>query len=106
MLHSNFLFVKFLKFFKRRSSIALSYFKILNLLLYFTITILETGSPSIPRVVLIDQDRVVLDWDRPFRSLQAPIVGYIVEYRAAGSSSWVQSNDYPVSLTRYEGMYF
>ncbi|CAD5227143.1 unnamed protein product [Bursaphelenchus xylophilus] len=57
----------------------------------------------LPRIVLVDQDRVILEWDRPLSSSPySKIVGFTVEYRPSGVSSWIQANDYPVDTNRYE----
>uniref|UniRef100_A0A915Q1W3 Fibronectin type-III domain-containing protein n=1 Tax=Setaria digitata TaxID=48799 RepID=A0A915Q1W3_9BILA len=59
-------------------------------------------TPGRPYVVLIDSDRIVLEWAPAIANPgSAPIAGYEVSYRADGSD-WIQSSDYLITACRTE----
>ncbi|KAK0399366.1 hypothetical protein QR680_003009 [Steinernema hermaphroditum] len=59
--------------------------------------------PGKPSVVSLEGDRAVIEWSpSPFNPDFAPVAGYIIEYRAAGTNSWIQSNDFIVTSCHYE----
>ncbi|OZC09924.1 fibronectin type III domain protein [Onchocerca flexuosa] len=59
-------------------------------------------APGRPYVLLLDSDRIVLEWAPAIaNSDSAPVAGYEVSYRASGSD-WIQSNDYPITTCRTE----
>ncbi|TMS39617.1 hypothetical protein L596_006110 [Steinernema carpocapsae] len=59
--------------------------------------------PGKPSVVGLEGDRAIIEWSpSPFNPDLAPVAGYIIEYRAAGTSSWIQSNDFIVTSCQYE----
>ncbi|KAI1733330.1 fibronectin type III domain-containing protein [Ditylenchus destructor] len=65
--------------------------------------------PTKPIVVDVDGDRAVIEW-RHLNTEDAsgkgeapvPIIGFMIEYRPAGTSNWIPSNDYPVPGFRHQ----
>ncbi|VDO41915.1 unnamed protein product [Brugia timori] len=63
-------------------------------------------APGRPYVLLLDSDRIVLEWAPAMANPgSAPVAGYEVSYRAGGSD-WMQSNDYLITACRTEGLNF
>uniref|UniRef100_A0A7E4UV98 Fibronectin n=1 Tax=Panagrellus redivivus TaxID=6233 RepID=A0A7E4UV98_PANRE len=60
------------------------------------------AAPTNPTIVAIEGDRCTLQWQPPYSHNGIPVSGYIVEYRTAGTSTWVVSNDYPTQNTHYD----
>lgn len=58
------------------------------------------GAPDQPRVGQVTKNSVELTWMKPMKDGGAPIDGYIVEKRKAGTSEWVPCNGKPVKETR------
>ncbi|EJW77050.1 hypothetical protein WUBG_12040, partial [Wuchereria bancrofti] len=59
-------------------------------------------APGRPYVLLLDSDRIVLEWAPAMANPgSAPVAGYEVSYRASGSD-WMQSNDYLITTCRTE----
>uniref|UniRef100_A0A914VTE8 Fibronectin type-III domain-containing protein n=1 Tax=Plectus sambesii TaxID=2011161 RepID=A0A914VTE8_9BILA len=59
--------------------------------------------PGRPQVVGVDGDRALIAWDPPVvQTSIAPVAGFQVEYRVAGTSNWVASNDFLVTECRHE----
>ncbi|VIO86610.1 Uncharacterized protein BM_BM7227 [Brugia malayi] len=59
-------------------------------------------APGRPYVLLLDSDRIVLEWAPAMANPgSAPVAGYEVSYRAGGSD-WMQSNDYLITACRTE----
>uniref|UniRef100_A0A914BU89 Fibronectin type-III domain-containing protein n=1 Tax=Acrobeloides nanus TaxID=290746 RepID=A0A914BU89_9BILA len=60
--------------------------------------------PGQPKVVAVEGDRATIEWTpAPFPQTGiSPISGYVIEYRAAGTTNWIPSNDFPVPGYRYE----
>ncbi|KAK6110357.1 Fibronectin type III domain family protein [Brugia pahangi] len=59
-------------------------------------------APGRPYVLLLDSDRIVLEWAPAMANPgSAPVAGYEVSYRADGSD-WMQSNDYLITACRTE----
>ncbi|KAM3726377.1 Juxtamembrane domain-associated catenin [Dirofilaria immitis] len=59
-------------------------------------------APGRPYVVLLDSDRIILEWAPAVANPgSAPVAGYEISYRASGSD-WIQSNDYLITTCRTE----
>lgn len=58
------------------------------------------GAPDQPRVGKVTKNSAEITWTRPLKDGGAPIEGYIVEKRKAGTSDWVPCSDKPVKDTR------
>uniref|UniRef100_A0A0R3S475 Fibronectin type III domain protein n=1 Tax=Elaeophora elaphi TaxID=1147741 RepID=A0A0R3S475_9BILA len=59
-------------------------------------------APGRPYVLLLDSDRIVLEWAPAVANPgSAPVAGYEVSYRTGGSD-WIQSNDYLITACRTE----
>ncbi len=60
--------------------------------------------PGRPQVLAVDGDRALIVWDPPVvQTTAAPVAGYQVEYRVAGTNNWVASNDFLIPDCRHEG---
>uniref|UniRef100_A0A1I7VVL9 Fibronectin type III domain-containing protein n=1 Tax=Loa loa TaxID=7209 RepID=A0A1I7VVL9_LOALO len=60
------------------------------------------AAPGRPYVLLLDSDRIVLEWAPAIANPgSAPVAGYEVSYRADGSG-WIQSNDHLITTCRTE----
>ncbi|KAL3982100.1 Fibronectin type III domain family protein [Acanthocheilonema viteae] len=61
--------------------------------------VIPPDAPDQPRVGKITKNSAELTWNRPLRDGGAPIEGYIVEKRKAGTEDWISCNDRPVKDT-------
>ncbi|VDN28526.1 unnamed protein product [Gongylonema pulchrum] len=59
------------------------------------------GAPDQPRIGKVTKNSAELTWARPLKDGGAPIEGYIIEKRKAGTSDWELCNDKPVKDTRF-----
>uniref|UniRef100_F1KQH5 Juxtamembrane domain-associated catenin n=1 Tax=Ascaris suum TaxID=6253 RepID=F1KQH5_ASCSU len=60
-------------------------------------------APGRPYVSAMDTDRVTIEWAPAIADPDsAPVAGYQIEYRPAGTVDWIQSNDYLVVACHYE----
>lgn len=62
--------------------------------------VVPPGAPDQPRVGQVTKNSAEITWTRPADDGGAPIDGYIVEKRKAGTSEWVPCNEKPVKETR------
>ncbi|KHN73749.1 Twitchin [Toxocara canis] len=62
--------------------------------------VVPPGAPDQPRVGHVTKSSAELTWIRPIDDGGAPIDGYMVEMRKAGTNEWVPCNKKPVKETR------
>lgn len=78
----------------------------MNFFIFFIkIAFLAPFPPGQPKVVAVEGDRATIEWTPSHfpHTGTAPISGYVIEYRVAGTTNWIPSNDFPVPGYRYEG---
>ncbi|XP_034391157.1 myomesin-2 [Cyclopterus lumpus] len=59
------------------------------------------GAPMSVKAYDVNADYVLVAWKPPNTVNEAPITGYFVDRREAGSDAWVQCNDAPVKVCKY-----
>jgi len=59
------------------------------------------GAPMSVKAYDVNADYVLVAWKPPNTVNEAPLTGYFVDRREAGSDTWVQCNDAPVKVCKY-----